>query len=92
MKKQIIYTFELRKSETECIKLICGDPWSFQDQESALLLFTAYLSNLWVKEIHKALIKPYMSKGVLVTNDKSEYIQFSMLPDKIDLKEYTVLY
>ncbi len=91
MKKQIIYTFELRKSKEECIRLICGDPWSFQDQESALLLFTDYLSNLWEKEIHKALVKPYMAKGVLVTNKNTKYLQFSMSPDKINPEDYTVL-
>tara|TARA_R110002167_G_scaffold210844_3_gene415336 strand:+ start:294 stop:572 length:279 start_codon:yes stop_codon:yes gene_type:complete len=91
MKRQIIYTFEFRGSQKESIKLICGDPWGFQDLESALSLFTNYLSNLWKKEIHRSCVKPYMAKGVLVTNKNTEYLQFSMMPDKIDLKEYIVL-
>ena len=91
MSSQIIYTFELRKSENESIKLVCGDPWSFQDQNSAKLLFTKYLCDLWSMNIDPVLLVPYMSKGLLITNDKSKYIKFSMLPDKIDLNEYKVL-
>tara|TARA_R110000787_G_scaffold44901_5_gene109807 strand:+ start:590 stop:868 length:279 start_codon:yes stop_codon:yes gene_type:complete len=91
MKQSIIYTFELRKSKDEIIKLICGDPWSFQDQQSAKLLFTEYLCNLWEMDLNSALIIPYMSKGVLVQNKGSEYIKFSMSPDKLCLNHYKIL-